>query len=53
MPVLTGRVPSSLALDEIVLPYSRLALSLNAPSKLFKSIVGLARSISPTTLSFS
>jgi hypothetical protein len=40
--VVTGRVPSSLALDEIVLPFSRLALSLNAPPELFKSIVGLA-----------
>jgi hypothetical protein len=40
--VLTGRVPSSLALDEIVLLSSRLALPSNAPPGLFKSIVGLA-----------
>ena len=53
MLVLTGRVPSTLALDEIFLPSSRLALPSNAPPGLFKSIVGLASSINLTTLPFS
>jgi hypothetical protein len=34
--VLTGHVPSSLALDEIILPSSRLALPSNSLPELFK-----------------
>ena len=53
MLILTSRVPSSVALDKIFLPSSRLTLPLHIPLELFKSIVGLARSISLTTLPFS
>ena len=52
MLVLTGYVPSSLPLDEILLPSSRPALPSNALHGLSESIVGLARSVSRTTLPF-
>ena len=51
--VLTGHVPSFLALGEIVLPSSSFALPSNAPLILFKSIVGLTSWLHCATLPFS
>ena len=48
-----GHVISSLALDGIVLPSSRLSLPSNALPGFFGPAVGLARSISLTALLFS